>query len=216
MTCVRQSALYQVLRMLSQRFHGMTRTFIRLQISKTPALPTIFLENGTRQERPPDRFVKSGRAQFSDQGMPGGNIGKTGQFHFPVRNQHIRQQSHQGERRRPEVGLRFRQTLHRAILEITLPGVDQIIEWRTGEPIICDTGCQRPDHFMLARCPGVNPLDTIAPPLQPDRTDHGFTHAFTGLRHLVIEGVQRENRLAVSYWRKEGEPETVRIMPPPV
>ena len=69
-------------------------------------------------------------------------------------------------------------------------------------------------HGMLARRALVNFRDRLAPPGQTDFAQQRFRDDGAGLGDLLVEGIEREQRLAPVGWREQAGEEPFRIIPP--
>src|SRR3546814_5252217 len=69
------------------------------------------------------------------------------------------------------------------------------------------------DLLVLARTALVDPRQALAPPLQADLPDHRLAHHLRRLRHLVVEGVEREEILALGLRREEARQIAVGVVP---
>ena len=99
-----------------------------------------------------------------------------------------------------------RREVGRAIrLQIALPRVKQLIERRAVEIAGTDRVGQRHRHLVAAGgLAGVSRLHDLAPPLQADAAQHGLAHRLGDARDLVVEGDEREQRLAAGGGREQG------------
>ncbi len=61
---------------------------------------------------------------------------------------------------------------------------------------------------------GLERVERLAPPLQPDQTGHRLADDVADLAYLVVEGVEREQRLARTRGREQRRQIAVRSLAP--
>ncbi len=89
------------------------------------------------------------------------------------------------------------QVCRRLVGEVALAGVDHPIEMRAGQRKLADRRGERRGHLMRPRRRAMKRgVDDLAPPLQADLPEHRLGDALAHPRDLVVEGVEREQRLA--------------------
>src|SRR3546814_18516468 len=67
--------------------------------------------------------------------------------------------------------------------------------------------------LVLARGAVIDPVQALAPPLQADAADHRLAHHLRRLGHLMVEGIEREEVLALGFRRKEARQVAVAVVP---
>src|SRR3546814_15863728 len=72
---------------------------------------------------------------------------------------------------------------------------------------------QRLHDLVLARGAVIDPVQALAPPLQADAADHRLAHHLRRLGHLMVEGIEREEVLALGFRRKEARQVAVAVVP---
>jgi hypothetical protein len=75
--------------------------------------------------------------------------------------------------------------------------VDQLEALRTRQGKFLDRREQDVRHRMACYVAPRLTLKRVAPPLQPQLARHRFVHEFADTRDLVVEGVEREEMLAL-------------------
>ena len=105
---------------------------------------------------------------------------------------------------RLEVLLERGERRRRRPLQLALAGVDRGLEpgARKGEP--GERPVQRLHDRMGERPVGGGRLQRVAPPLEADQPGHRLAHDVAHLADFVVEGVEREQRLARVLRREQG------------
>ncbi len=110
-----------------------------------------------------------------------------------------RLQREEQQRRRGALGIidQRREIGGRRIGKVQLSRIDDPVEMRARQPARSD----RRDERLYDLVPpgwrsGIGGVHDLAPPLQPDLPEHRLGHGFPHPRDLVIEGIERKQRLA--------------------
>src|SRR5665213_2932433 len=98
-------------------------------------------------------------------------------------------------------------------VEIALARVDQPVERITAQPAPADhLGNRLGDVVPPRLAAGKRRLNRLAPPLQADLPEHRLAHALAHAGDLIVEGVKREQRLAVPGRREQRGLEAVPVV----
>ena len=103
---------------------------------------------------------------------------------------------HQGGGGGSDIGFEGVEVGGRASVQIGGAAVDDRLEARAIEAVAVNRLGERGNDRVLANRSGIDPVDRVAPPLQPDLAQHRLRDDFGGLRGFEIEGVKRVKRLA--------------------
>ena len=126
----------------------------------------------------------------------------------------LERQGHERGRGARGVAFEGREIDRRRLLEVLLARLDEAVEVRAREALALDEVGKWQRHRMAPRLARIDCLDRLAPPLEANASQQRLARHFARLRHLQIEGIEREKPLAPLARGKERRQEAVGIITP--
>ena len=178
-------------------FDGSRKRLRRRAVEQRGGGHTGFGQQRPRHAEPTLSGVKRNGAQDSGKALTEPRLARETDSLVVIQAKRLTDEFEQGNGGPGEVILQGVKVLERLFAEIVRASVEDRVEARTLQAAGFDRLGQRGNDRVFADGTVIDPVDGVAPPLQPDLTEQRFRNDFGGLGGLKVECEEREQRVAL-------------------